>query len=743
VVTGLADDAGPLQAKTWTWGGTDVDGVLVYRHLVDQTPTGSPGGAYGGATTTSKAAADGIWYLHVQARDRAGNASAIVTVSVLLDNTAPGVTGLADDDLPTKGKTWTWGGVKEVVTFRYLIDTAPAGVPTGAYGAVTTATQPGGNGLYYLHVQAKDVAGNEGAVTTVRALLDNTSPAVTGLADDAGPLQAKTWTWGGTDADGVLVYRYLVDQTPTGSPGGAYSGTTTASKAATDGVWYLHVQARDRAGNESAVVTVSVLLDNTAPGVTGLADDDLPAKSKTWTWGGAKEAITFRYLIDTIPGGVPTGAYGAVTTATQFGGDGPYYLHVQARDDLGNQGAVVTVRALLDNTAPAPPDVSGVTPSHTATPTWTWTGAGGGNGMYRCSLDDLGGLPGEAETTAGAFVPQRPLSEGSHVLYVQERDVAGNWSTVGHFAMVIDAECTVTFRAGAHGALSGNLSQVLPYGGSSTAVEAVPDYLYVFAGSWSNGVTANPLSLTNVREDMIVTAPFRMADAVAPSGTFLAVVDAAAVAAGRGLWDLGGTYSTIIAGNPLVLSLVHDPTGRITGTATYTVAKATVLTMPVKGRVNGSTGSVTLAGTLKGASPAQAVSMTLSLNLAVDVADRQLTGWMVGSVKTGQVTTAIDNPLALALPASMDGSWTLALKLDRAGRATAGSALLTLSNGVSHTFVTQGRISGANAVLDLRADPADPAAKGIRIRTTITPLGGGWARIDGLSGRGYGQTVGW
>lgn len=38
---------------------------------------------------------------------------------------------------------------------------------------------------------------------------------------------------------------------------------------------------------------------------------------------------------------------------------------------------------------------------------------------------------------------------------------------------------------------------------------------------------------------------------------------------------------------------------------------------------------------------------------------------------------------------------------------------------------------------------ADPAAKATKIRTTITPLEGGWARIETFSGKGYGQTVSW
>lgn len=36
-----------------------------------------------------------------------------------------------------------------------------------------------------------------------------------------------------------------------------------------------------------------------------------------------------------------------------------------------------------------------------------------------------------------------------------------------------------------------------------------------------------------------------------------------------------------------------------------------------------------------------------------------------------------------------------------------------------------------------------PASNAIKIKTTITPLEGGWARLESFSGTGYGQRLGW
>jgi uncharacterized repeat protein (TIGR02543 family) len=65
---------------------------------------------------------------------------------------------------------------------------------------------------------------------------------------------------------------------------------------------------------------------------------------------------------------------------------------------------------------------------------------------------------------------------------------------------------TVTFQAGAGGTLTGTASQTVAYGGSTTAVTAVPAMGYTFAG-WSNG-GANPLTVTNVTSNQVLTATF-------------------------------------------------------------------------------------------------------------------------------------------------------------------------------------------------------------------------------------------
>lgn len=88
---------------------------------------------------------------------------------------------------------------------------------------------------------------------------DTTPPTITGLTDDETPVQSKTWNW---DADEEATFRFAIDQDISGVPSGEYSDVKTATQADGDGVYYIHVQAKDSSGNESEVVTVSAVLDN-------------------------------------------------------------------------------------------------------------------------------------------------------------------------------------------------------------------------------------------------------------------------------------------------------------------------------------------------------------------------------------------------------------------------------------------------------------------------------------------------
>ena len=68
---------------------------------------------------------------------------------------------------------------------------------------------------------------------------------------------------------------------------------------------------------------------------------------------------------------------------------------------------------------------------------------------------------------------------------------------------------TLTYTAGAHGAITGTSPQTVTHGGNGSGVTAVPAIGYRFV-SWSDGSTANPRTDTNVTANIAVTASFAL-----------------------------------------------------------------------------------------------------------------------------------------------------------------------------------------------------------------------------------------
>lgn len=117
---------------------------------------------------------------------------------------------------------------------------------------------------------------------------------------------------------------------------------------------------------------------------------------------------------------------------------GPNTITRNAKNAAGETfSASITVH--FDSDPPARPIVKGpASPTSSLRPAWSWESAGGGNGTfrYRLNLDNF--TTGAALGTDTAFTPAANLVGGTHTLYVQERDQAGNWSPSGSFAVRID-----------------------------------------------------------------------------------------------------------------------------------------------------------------------------------------------------------------------------------------------------------------------------------------------------------------
>ncbi|HNV97556.1 MAG TPA: DUF5011 domain-containing protein, partial [bacterium] len=170
-------------SKTWNWDSDDENAT--YRYAINQNATHEfTVEEYSSTKTTTQSSGDGIYYLHVQAKDGVNNESTVIQVSAVLDNTPPTITGLSNDSTPRQSKTWIWSSDDENATYRYHVTTTDSFIFSDEeYSTTTSTTQSSGDGIYYLHVQAKDMADNT-STSTVSAVLDNTSPTITILGSN-------------------------------------------------------------------------------------------------------------------------------------------------------------------------------------------------------------------------------------------------------------------------------------------------------------------------------------------------------------------------------------------------------------------------------------------------------------------------------------------------------------------------------------------------------------------------------
>ncbi len=225
-------------------------------------------------------------------------------------------------------------------------------------------------------------------------------------------------------------------------------------------------------------------------------------------------------------------------------------------------------------------------------------------------------------------------------------NVTSNQTITANFAL---QTFTVNFLAGANGALTGNTSQTVAYGGSTALVTANPNASFLFLNWTGAGFTtsvSNPMAVANVTSNMTITANFvpqsLTVTFVAGAGGTLTGTASQVVAYGTSATavtavpNLGYTFTnwtgsgfTTSTSNPLTVSNV---TSNMTITANFTVQTFTVnFAAGTGGSLTGTTSQLINYG-------ASCTAVT-----AVPVAGYTFNNW------TGSgFTTSVSNPLTVS-----------------------------------------------------------------------------------------------
>jgi hypothetical protein len=361
-----------------------------------------------GATVTTVA---GNQTITITCTDGAGNAGT-GTITVFGDSTAPTVTGL-----PTAGSTvYTKTASYPIPAYTGADNSGQTPTCTPAAGSTTTLSA----GANAKSVTCTDGAGNSVTVSWT-AFLDTIAPAITGSLPANGStvytnnatyaIPAYTGTDTGTNNSG---------QTPTCTPAAASTSTLVAGNNAKS------VTCTDAAGN-ATTISWTVVLDQTAPTITGL-----PAQGSTSYTKTASYAIPAYTGADAS--GTPTCTPAAGSTSTLVAGANAKSVTCT---DAANNSFVVSWTVFLDTIAPAItglPANGSTTYTKTAAyaiPAYTGTDTGTNNS-------------GLTPTCAPAAGSTSTLSPGTNAEGVTCTDAAGNATTISWTMFLDQTNPTVT-----------------------------------------------------------------------------------------------------------------------------------------------------------------------------------------------------------------------------------------------------------------------------------------------------------
>ncbi|HSX42623.1 MAG TPA: lectin-like protein [Candidatus Saccharimonadales bacterium] len=321
---------------TWTWTAASDSGVGLanpaYTLQWSQDATFSTGVS---TTTTNSTSythtvnlTDGTWYFRVKATDLSSNASAYSSNgSVLVDSTAPSAPGLANTTVQSSTHTptisWTAasdsgvGLANPAYTLQWSTSAGFTSPQSATTNAPSVASSSIADGTWYFRVSAADTLGNVSAwSSTQTVVIDTVVPTTPGTPSTTTPTNnnTPTWTWtastdSGTGLASGTPYTVQWSQDATFATGvsSATAGIASYTPAAAlaDGTWYFRIMASDAAGNNSAFsASGSVVIDATAPVISGVTSISVDATGQTITW-------TTNELASSRIGYGPTNGYGS------------------------------------------------------------------------------------------------------------------------------------------------------------------------------------------------------------------------------------------------------------------------------------------------------------------------------------------------------------------------------------------------------------------------------------------------
>lgn len=318
---------------------------------------------------------DGTYTLSVVARDGAGNASPATTNSFTLDTTAPATPSFTGsprspgNDLTPR---WAFTSPADATTICTLLRDGEIVLgPSACPSPVTFDLSVFPDGTFTLALRAVDLAGNTSGVVSQSYVLRTVRPPPPRLLSGPGTIgndATPTWQFA-TDLPATCwISRGAAVIVPPASCAGVFTADLTGQP---DGLYVVHIQVVDSAGNLSAPATAGYTVDRVAPAAPVLIAGPAPSAGPGPSWRftsdpGTTTICTLTRGEEVLVGPAPcTGS--AAYDLTRFGG-GTYSLRVVAVDGVGNTSSVMSSSYHWSPPRPTPPPSTPSTGPATAGP---------------------------------------------------------------------------------------------------------------------------------------------------------------------------------------------------------------------------------------------------------------------------------------------------------------------------------------------------------------------------------------
>ena len=389
--------------------------------------------------------------LYLWIKDAPGIISALSSVTVIYDKTAPVISGFtAPSTSTTATVSLTIDAVDNFGVTGYWLSESST-VPASYWGGWRiekptsyTFSQEGNNTLY---LWVRDAVGNISARKYVMVNYDKTVPVISSFtAPSTSTTSNVSLAINTTDNVGVTGYYLSENSDPSTTSADWKPEKPTSYTFSQEGNHTLYLWVKDAAGNISELKSLTILYDKKAPVISNFTASAANTATVSLTIDATDNVgVTGYYLSENST--VPTLSLAdwkpEKPTSYTFSLEGSNTLYLWAKDATGNISVLKSVTVIYDKTVPV---ISSFTaPSSTKTAIVSLainaTDNVGVTGYYLSENSN-------PTTTSADWKPEKPTSytfskEGNHTLYLWVKDASGNISVLKSVTIIYDKTAPV------------------------------------------------------------------------------------------------------------------------------------------------------------------------------------------------------------------------------------------------------------------------------------------------------------